>query len=160
MRNLKRSFVLLMSLCVSIMTFSPCNAEDGLEYLGEFCFKMNTNGETDPERSLKLDLFYSNGHYPVHGAIVWEPYRFITPMYGTAMKDGEDIILTLTGTHHQGETDTITVHAVIGIKGGEYNTIEHGDRWTASETFLVSFSDNGSLTPFTCPDANVGPLED
>lgn len=131
----------------------PCNAGPGWSHLGKFCFRMISNGVFDTDRSLQLDLYsYGGPNYPVYGKIVSESRQVDIPVYGTAVKDGENIIVTVTGSEYWGDSDSITLHAVIGKNGGEYNTIEHGLRWShPPPDIIASFPDGGSLDAYSCP---------
>lgn len=153
MRVLKRSFFLIIILLVLPVTPVPCIAGSDFNHIGKFCFTMVSNGVFNTDRSLQLDLYsYSGRNYPVYGKVVSETREAIIPIYGTAVKDGENIIITLTGSESWGGSDEITIHAVVGGNGGEYNTIEHGGRWDVLPPgIIISYSDGGSLATRSCP---------
>lgn len=146
-------FLLITILLVLPATPVPCNAGSEFNHLGKFCFRMISSRYFDPNRSLQLDLYSFGGwSHPVYGNIIWESRLDTIPVYGTAVKDGENIIVTLTGSEYWGDSDAVTLHAVIGKNGGEYNTIEHGMRWsTIPPDIIVSFSDGGTLDAYSCP---------
>ncbi len=152
MRLFKNSIYVLMPLYLVLIAFRPCGAADDLSHLGKFCFNLVSDGSSDGGESLQFDLFSNNGrHYPLHGVFARERYGIFMTVFGTAVKDGEDIILTLTGANSPDHMESITIHAVIGISGGEYKTIKHNKYLTASESFISSFGDSGALIPYTCP---------
>ncbi len=153
MRRLRRFCFLLIIFIVISAIYIPLSIAAQFNYLGKFCFKMDNIGDKDYGRYLQLDFYsFSEQHYPVFGNVFWEgPVAYI-PLYGTAVKDGENVIVTLSGTKTTREQDAFTIHAVFGIDGGEYHTVEQGDRWGhLLPDFIISFSDRGALTPISCP---------
>ncbi len=152
MKKLRRACFLLLIFIVLLVAHGPCGAAAEFNHLGKFCFRMINIGDKDHERSLQLDLFsFSGQHYPVHGNVHWARIGRNIPVYGTAVKDGENVVISLTGSEYWDGSDAFTLHAVIGIDGAEYHTVEHGIRWIQPVTdIIVSFSDSGALTPSPC----------
>ncbi len=153
MRKLGRGCFLIIIFIVISGDYIPLSVAAEFNYLGKFCFRMNNIGDYDRGRYLQFDLFSFNGrYYPVHGNVIYENTIYYIPVYGTAVKDGENVIVTLSGTKSTNEHDAFTIHAVFGMDGGEYHTVEQGIRWMQLiPDFIASYSDRGALTPISCP---------
>ncbi len=152
MRFFKLSYSLIIILILLSAPFHSLDAAE-VDNLGKFCFDMYSHQHDDAARSLQFDLFSFNGtYYPVHGSVSFEGVEQSAVVYGIALKDNENIVMTLTGTHEMWSLDSITIHAVFGIAGGEYHTLEHGIRWsTIPPNTVEPFIDTGVLIPRPCP---------
>ncbi len=150
----------MLALFVALLaTLSHGDAMAQTEYLGEFCFSIDSRREGIPGKTLHLGvLSFGDLHYSAHGKMTVEGRPGVIPVHGAVVKGGDDLVITLSGSDHGRGSDEIKFHAVIGQNPGNYTTIEHrAILESGPPPYSVSeFVDYGYITGIPCPGSAVG----
>ena len=139
---------LLISLSFSLPS---AYAQDGVTYLGDFCWEMRGADEspTDEPNILQLGIMsYGAGHFPVHGKIICEDY--IQPIHGNAELYNDKVEISLSGSELDPVIVPITMHIILNLP--DFDGTFHGTSWEpeTSPPYQI-VTDQGTLTPTVCP---------
>ncbi len=154
MNSLRTKWLLIALLANLLITFSQGYADVEVVYLGEYCFSLDSEEEDAARKTLHLGvLSYGDIHYPAHGKMTVEGRAGVIPVHGAVVKDGDDIVITLSGSDHGLGSDSLRIHAIIGENQGKYSTIEHmtipdPDNPTGEVTVFYKY---GSFSLIQCP---------
>ena len=146
-RNVSALGIFLL-ISISFGLFSAY-AQDGVTYLGDFCWEIKSQAERDEILQLGI-MSYGAGHFPVHGKIICEDY--IELMHGNAEFNKYDgkVEISLTGSEVDPVIVPKTIHMILNLPnlGGTFHEI----RWESgtSPPYQVE-TDQGTLTSTVCP---------
>ncbi len=154
MNRMKEIRYLIMVFTISSIFLSHGVADATSDYLGEFCFSIDSRVVDVPDKILYLGVAsLGDVHFPAHGKMTVVDRPGVIPVHGTVVKSGEDVVITLSGSDHGQGSDEIKFHAVIRQNPGNYTTIEHRviHDPDAVEYDIEAFYDYGYITVIPCP---------
>jgi hypothetical protein len=133
---------------ISFGLFSA-HAQDGVTYLGDFCWEIKSQAKRDEILQLGI-MSYGAGHFPVHGKIICVDY--IELMHGNAELNEYDgkVEISLTGSELDPVIVPITMHIILNLP--DFEGTFHEIYWESdsSPPYQIE-TDQGTLTPTVCP---------
>ncbi|MBW2164017.1 MAG: hypothetical protein JRF43_06155 [Deltaproteobacteria bacterium] len=139
---------LLISLSFGLPS---AHAQDGVTYLGDLCWEIRSQGDSEVEQPNILQLgimSYGAGHFPVHGKKICGDY--IQVMHGNAeLWDGK-VEITLTGTELDPQILPTTMHIILNLP--DFEGTFHEMYWESgtSPPYQIE-TEQGTLTLTACP---------
>jgi hypothetical protein len=108
-------FFLLISLSFGLPS---AHAQDGVTYLGDFCWEMRgaDDSPTDKPMILQLGIMsYGAGHFPVHGKIISREGDYIQPVHGNAELYNDKVEISLSGSELDPIIVPLTKHIILNL---------------------------------------------
>ena len=142
--------ILLISLSFGLPS---AHAQDGVTYLGDFCWEMRRADDSPTDKPMILQLgimSYGAGHFPVHGKKFRDGGDHITPVHGNAELWQGKVEISLTGSEVDPVIAPTTMHIILNLP--DFDGTFHWIIWEpeTSPPYQIE-TDQGTLTPTVCP---------